>query len=178
MGNAGTVKLIAFDVDGTLTDGTLVIGFDGEPVKLFHARDGLGISLAHRMGYVTGFITGRKSKLVENRGKELQVDFILMGVSNKVEAMEKILKDHGLSWKEAAYMGDDLNDLPLMKKVGFSGSPADGVSEARKASDFVSSLPGGKGAAREFIETIMKSQHRWKEAVNSYKGKNLKKVVQ
>lgn len=92
MGNAGTVKLIAFDVDGTLTDGTLVIGFDGEPVKLFHARDGLGISLAHRMGYVTGFITGRKSKLVENRGKELQVDFILMGVSNKVEAMEKILK--------------------------------------------------------------------------------------
>ena len=178
MGNAGTVKLIAFDVDGTLTDGTLIIGPEGEAVKLFHARDGLGLSLAHRMGYVTGFITGRKSQIVENRGKELQVDFILMGVSNKVEAMEHILADHGLSWKDAAYMGDDLNDLPLLKKVGFSGSPADGAPEARKASDFVSTLPGGKGAAREFIETILKSQHRWKEAVHSYRDKTGKAVIQ
>lgn len=171
MGNAGTVKLIAFDVDGTLTDGTLVMGPDGEALKLFHARDGLGISLAHRMGYVTGFITGRKSKLVENRGKELQVDFILMGVSNKVEAMESILERHGLTWKEAAYMGDDLNDLSLLKKVGFSGTPADGAWEVRKAADFISALPGGRGAARDFIETILKSQHCWKKAVNSYKGK-------
>lgn len=90
------IRLIAFDVDGTLTDGTLVMGPEGEAYKLFNAHDGLGLSLAHRMGYITGFITGRKSVLVENRAKELSCDFVLMGVKDKVEALEGLLQEYHL----------------------------------------------------------------------------------
>lgn len=171
MKKAERIKLIAFDVDGTLTPGYLVMGEKGEISKIFHARDGLAIALTHRMGYITGFITGRKSPIVENRGKELAVDFVLMGVADKVKAMEGLLKTCGLSWDEAAYMGDDLNDLPLMEKAGFSACPKDGVKEVQKAADFISSCQGGKGAAREFIEKVMKTQGRWKEAVDSYRKK-------
>ena len=171
MKKAERIKLFAFDVDGTLTPGYLVMGENGETSKIFHARDGLAIALAHRMGYITGFITGRKSPIVENRGKELAVDFVLMGVADKVKAMESLLKTCGLSWEEVAYMGDDLNDLPLMEKAGFSACPKDGVKEVQKAADFISSCPGGNGAAREFIEKVMKTQGRWKEAVDSYRKK-------
>lgn len=162
------IKLIAFDVDGTLTDGTLVMGPEGEAYKLFNAHDGLGLALAHRMGYKTGFITGRRSILVEKRAKELSCDFVLMGISDKVSALAELLDRYGLSWDEAAYMGDDLNDLPLFEKVGYSGCPADGMNENKKEAAFISTCSGGHGAAREFIETIIKSQHRWKEAVSSY----------
>ena len=169
------IRLIAFDVDGTLTDGTLLMGPEGEAYKLFKAHDGLGLSLAHRMGYITGFITGRKSVLVENRAKELSCDFVLMGVKDKVEALEGLLQEYHLSWDEAAYMGDDLNDLPLFEKVGFSGCPADGMTENKKAASFISTCSGGRGAAREFIETILKAQHRWKEGVSSYdKGQEIR----
>lgn len=169
MKQAENIKLLAFDVDGTLTPGFLVMGASGENSKLFHVRDGLGLSLAHRMGYITGFITGRRSQIVEARGNELQVDFILMGVTDKVKAMESLLKKYGLSWEQAAYMGDDLNDLQLLERAGFSACPRDGVKEARKAADFVSRCRGGEGAAREFIEKVIKAQHRWKEAVDSYR---------
>ena len=168
MKKAKKIKLIAFDVDGTLTDGSLMIGPEGEVCKFFHARDGLSFSLAHRMGYAVGFITGRRSAAVEARGKELQMDFVLMGISHKTEAMEKLLGEYGFSREEAAYMGDDLNDLSLMEMVGFSGCPVDGAEEVRRAADFVSRFSGGRGAAREFIEIILKSQNRWKEAVRSY----------
>lgn len=163
------IKLLAFDVDGTLTPGYLVMGALGENSKIFHARDGLGLALAHRMGYITGFITGRRSKIVETRGQELAADFVLMGVVDKVKAMESLLEKYGLSWEEAAYMGDDLNDLPLLERAVFSACPKDGVKEVRDVADFVSHFRGGEGAARELIEKILKAQHRWKEAVDSYR---------
>lgn len=174
MKKAENIKLLAFDVDGTLTSGVLVMGEAGEAFKLFHARDGLALALAHRMGYKTAFITGRKSPIVENRGRELSVDFILMGISDKVSAMEKLLQEEGLSWEEAAYMGDDLNDLPLLEKVGLAASPRDGVKEVRECADFISRFEGGRGAARELIEKVMKSQHLWKEAVDSYRDGSLR----
>lgn len=114
---AEQVKLIAFDVDGTLTDGTLVIGSGGEAYKLFNAHDGLAISLAQRMGYAVGFITGRTSPIVEARAKELSCDFVLMGIRHKVSALQQLLMERALCWDEAAYMGDDLNDLPLFSRV-------------------------------------------------------------
>ncbi len=162
------VRLIAFDVDGTLTNGMLIMGPDGEAYKLFNAHDGLAISLAHRMGYKVGFITGRTSKIVEVRAKELHCDFVLMGIKNKVEAMDGLLKNYEMKWDEAAYMGDDLNDLPLLTKVGTSGCPFDSCDENKSASDFISHKRGGEGAAREFIEHILKSQDRWDEAVYSF----------
>lgn len=175
MGNAAKVKLIAFDVDGTLTNGTLVIGTE-ETVKLFNAKDGLGIACAERLGYVVGFITGRVSDPVSKRADELSLDFNFMGISNKVEAMEELLDHYHLTWEEAAYMGDDLNDLPLIHRVGFSASPKDGAEEVKKAASFVTKAKGGRGAAREFIEKILKDQGRWEEAVRSYEGSD--KVLQ
>ena len=147
---AEQVKLIAFDVDGTLTDGTLVIGSGGEAYKLFNAHDGLAISLAHRMGYAVGFITGRTSTIVEARAKELSCDFVLMGIRHKVSALQQLLMERALCWDEAAYMGDDLNDLSLFSRVGLSGCPADACEENQSAADFISRYGGGRGAAREF----------------------------
>ena len=103
---AEQVKLIAFDVDGTLTDGTLVMGSGGEAYKLFNAHDGLAISLAHRMGYAVGFITGRTSPIVEARAKELSCDFVLMGIRDKVFALQQLLRERAFCWDEAAYMGE------------------------------------------------------------------------
>lgn len=171
-------KLIAFDVDGTLTNGLLVMGPDGEAYKLFNVHDGLAISLAHRMGYKVGFITGRTSKIVEGRAKELHCDFVLMGIKNKTEAMHGLLQQYGLSWDEAAYMGDDLNDLPLLTKVGLSGCPLDSCEENKSASDFISRQKGGAGAAREFIEHILKSQDRWEEAVYSFQEIDQEDLIQ
>ncbi|MDY6084567.1 MAG: HAD hydrolase family protein [Dialister sp.] len=162
---AEKIKLIAFDVDGTLTPGTLAIGLDGEAWKLFHVKDGLAISLAHRMGYRTGLITGRASQAVLQRARELRMDFVVMGARDKVAAMEGKLKECGLSWEQAAYMGDDLNDIPLLKRSAFAGTPADGAAEAKASADFIAKVGGGQGAAREFIEAIMKAQSRWDEAV-------------
>lgn len=166
----GNIRLIAFDVDGTLTPGTLILGPDGEAVKSFSAKDGLAISLAHRMGYVTGLITGRRSAIVERRSEELHMDFTLMGVSDKVPALAGMLDRYGISWEEAAYFGDDWNDLALLRKAGLSGCPSDGAAENRKIVNFVSSLPGGRGAAREFIEYIWKREGRYEEALREFGG--------
>lgn len=168
MKKVSAIRLIAFDVDGTLTPGNLIFGPDGEAYKEFSAKDGLGITLARRLGFQTGLITGRSSAIVEKRAAELHMDFVLMGISDKVAAMDEVLRERNLSWDALAYMGDDLNDLALMKSAGFSGSPADGAKPVRKAADFVTAHKGGRGAARDFIEEILKRQGRQKEALALY----------
>lgn len=162
------IKLIAFDVDGTLTDGSLILGPEGEVCKKFNARDGLGLSLAHRMGYTVGFITGRKSPFAERRAQELSLDFVLDGVDDKVSALDRLLKKYGFSWEEAAYMGDDLNDLPLLLRVGLPAVPQDACGDCLEAAHFISSCKGGEGAARSLIERIIKREGRWKEALSHY----------
>jgi len=170
MKGAEKIKLFAFDVDGTLTPGTLIFGENGEAYKAFHARDGMVLGLAHHMGYITGLITGRTSDIVKARAKELSMDFVVMGARDKAAALEEILTKYNLSWDEAAFMGDDLNDLPLFGRVGLCGCPADGCAEAKGEADFVSSFKGGAGAAREFVEEILKEQGRWQEAVDICRG--------
>ena len=142
MRGSRSIKAFFFDVDGTLTSGTLILGTEGEAYKIFHAQDGMALGLAHRMGYITGFITGRTSDIVRVRAEELKVDVLLMGVKNKVQAVAAALEKYRLCWEEVAFMGDDLNDLPLFDKVGIAG--------------------------REFIEEILKEQGRWDEAVASF----------
>lgn len=163
------IRLIAFDVDGTLTTGALILGAEGEAYKIFHARDGLAISLAHRMGYLTGVVTGRSSAPVQRRAAELSMNFAVMDAADKVAAMEALRARYGLAWEEIAYMGDDLNDLALMERAGLSGCPADGAEEIRQAADFLSAFPGGRGAARDFVEYILKREGRWEEAVRSFR---------
>ena len=168
MEDAENIKLFVFDVDGTLTPGTLIFGPDGEAYKTFNVHDGMAIGLLHQMGYMTGLLTGRKSDIVRIRAEELKMDFLLTGVKNKLTALDGILQVKGLSRKEVAFMGDDLNDLPLFDKVGISGCPSDGCPENKAAADFVSQYCGGVGAVREFIESILKAAGKWEEAVASF----------
>ena len=154
MRGSRSIKAFFFDVDGTLTSGTLILGTEGEAYKIFHAQDGMALGLAHRMGYITGFITGRTSDIVRVRAEELKVDVLLMGVKNKVQAVAAALEKYRLCWEEVAFMGDDLNDLPLFDKVGIAGSSSNGAPENLKKSllrKYSRNRDGGMKRLRHFI---------------------------
>ena len=155
------IKLVLLDVDGTLTDGGIYRGNNGEELKRFNVKDGYAIVNAQKLGIEFGIITGRKSELVEIRAKELKIKYLYQGISEKTVILEEIMKKDGLSKKEIAYMGDDLNDLLIMKQVGLSGTPKDAVDEVIQVADFVSKKNGGSGAVREFIEHILKKDGKW-----------------
>src|SRR5580698_2664924 len=172
---ARNIKLFLMDVDGTLTDGgvclisTTSTEGAGEPVvsemKVFDAHDGQGLSLAHTMGIQTGFITGRSSPAVARRARELKVRFVYLGQAKKTEAFEECMKKAGVTEKEVAYLGDDLPDIPLARRAGLGVCVANGAPELAAVCHFTTRRPGGRGAAREVIELILKAQGRWEEAV-------------
>lgn len=162
------IKLIAFDVDGTLTDGKLYVDNQGNQMKAFNVKDGLAISQAIKHGIKVVFITGKQSMIVENRAKELGVQEVRQGVSDKVKELKEILEKYSLRFKEVAYMGDDLLDLEVMKKVGLAGAPRDSVQEIIDICQFVSQKDAGEGAAREFVEKILKEQGIWKKIVEKF----------
>ena len=155
------IKLVLLDVDGTLTDGGIYRGNNGEELKRFNVKDGYAIVNAQKLGIEFGIITGRKSELVEIRAKELKIKYLYQGISEKTVVLEEIIKKTGLTKGEIAYMGDDLNDLLIMKQVGLSGTPKDAVDEVIQVADFVSKKNGGSGAVREFIEHILKKDRKW-----------------
>ena len=155
------IKLVLLDVDGTLTDGGIYRGNNGEELKRFNVKDGYAIVNAQKLGIEFGIITGRKSELVEIRAKELKIKYLYQGISEKTVILEEIMKKDGLSKEEIAYMGDDLNDLLIIKQVGLSGTPKDAVDEVIQVADFVSKKNGGSGAVREFIEHILKKDGKW-----------------
>ena len=155
------IKLVLLDVDGTLTDGGIYRGNNGEELKRFNVKDGYAIVNAQKLGIEFGIITGRKSELVEIRAKELKIKYLYQGISEKTVILEEIMKKDSLSKEEIAYMGDDLNDLLIMKQVGLSGTPKDAVDEVIQVADFVSKRNGGSGAVREFIEHILKKDGKW-----------------
>ena len=148
-------------MDGTLTDGGIYRGNNGEELKRFNVKDGYAIVNAQKLGIEFGIITGRKSELVEIRAKELKIKYLYQGISEKTVILEEIIKKDSLSKEEIAYMGDDLNDLLIMKQVGLSGTPKDAVDEVIQVADFVSKKNGGSGAVREFIEHILKKDGKW-----------------
>ena len=150
------IKLVLLDVDGTLTDGGVYHGNDGNVTKKFNVKDGYAIVNAQELGIEFGIITGKESELVRTRANELNIKYLYQGISEKTLILDEIMQITGLQKEEIAYMGDDLNDIKIMKKVGFSGTPLDGVNEAKIIADFVSTKNGGEGAVREFIETILK----------------------
>lgn len=162
------IKLLAFDVDGVLTDGTIYYGPGGDAMKGFSARDGMGISLARAAGLKTAIITGRRSPMVERRAEDLHIDYVMQNTSDKLAAFSQLCRDLGISMGEAAYMGDDLNDLAVVAKAGCGASPADGCAEVREAASFVSAYAGGHGALREWVEYILKQQHQWDSVLSRY----------
>ncbi|MBN1480615.1 3-deoxy-D-manno-octulosonate 8-phosphate phosphatase [candidate division KSB1 bacterium] len=154
------LRLLLFDVDGVLTNGELVYGPGNAEYKRFNAQDGLGFVLAQKAGLKTGIITARCSELVERRAKELNLDCCFQGYE-KVPAFEKVLAEHGLIDDEVCYMGDDLLDLALMRRAGFSAAPANARPEIVSSAHYVTSTKGGEGAARELIEVVLKARDAW-----------------
>ena len=163
------IKLLVFDVDGVLTNGQIIFGADGELMKIFYAQDGLGISAAHRAGLKTAIITGRQSEMVHKRGTELKIADIYQGTMDKVAALKEIVMKYHLSLAEVAYLGDDLNDLPVMSQVGLACAVNNAVAEVKAAAHYTAVHEGGRGAAREVIELILKYQGKWEQVVDSYR---------
>ena len=165
---ARRVRLILMDVDGVLTDGRIIFQAEVDEAKGFDARDGVGIKLAQRAGLVTGVITGRLSIATTRRVSELNMEEFHQRVFRKVEVFDSILRSRRLSEEAVCFMGDDLVDLPIMKRAGFAAAPADARPEALRAAHFVSDSPGGRGAVRDLIDFILKVQGRWARVTKGY----------
>jgi len=165
---AARIKLLLMDCDGVLTDGRIWIFENGEEQKGFHTRDGLGITLLHRAGLRSGIISGRTSSAVETRARTLGMSFVVQGHVNKVQAFADVLLEAGVTNGEVAFIGDDLNDIPLMLQSGLGVAVADAALETRERAHYVTKAPGGFGAVREVIELILKSQGRWDELIRKY----------
>ena len=167
---AAKIKVVLMDVDGTLTDGsvTLLSQPDGSAleIKTFDAHDGQGMSLAHTAGLRTGVITGRQSAAVRRRMKELSVEFVYEKQPHKIPAYEEILQRAGVAEDEVAYLGDDLPDLTVMRRVGLAVAVGNATPEVRRAAHYTTIRAGGKGAARELIELILKSKGIWDKMID------------
>jgi 3-deoxy-D-manno-octulosonate 8-phosphate phosphatase (KDO 8-P phosphatase) len=155
------LRLVVSDVDGVLTDGTVLLLPDGGEAKAFHIRDGLAVVLAHRAGLRTALLSGRSSEAVSRRARELGIGIVRQGVSDKAAAFAEILAAEGLRSQEAAYIGDDVNDLPAMVQAGLSAAPADAAFEVRAQAYMVTDARGGRGCFREFVEAILRARGEW-----------------
>lgn len=162
------IRLLLLDVDGVLTNGQIIYDSEGHELKMFDVRDGHGIKLFHRAGFRTGIITGRSSKVVERRAGELGIDILYQGARNKLEPFEEILRHTGLDSAQIAYVGDDLIDLPVLNRVGFSATVADGDPEVCQRVDYVATRKGGRGAVREICELILKQGGHWDRVTAGY----------
>lgn len=149
------VRMLLTDVDGVLTDGKLYYDSSGECMKAFNVKDGLICNQLYEQNIEMGIITGRLSKIVEKRAEELNINTVFQNQKDKTEALYIILHKNGLKHEEVAYIGDDINDLPILKSVGLAGSPSDAVDEVKEVVHFVCNTKGGSGAFREFAELIL-----------------------
>ncbi len=165
---AKKIKLIALDNDGVMTDGNVWVDSAGEEIKPFFIRDGFGIVMARQFGFKFAILTGANSSIVESRAKKLQIEEVHQGFMDKDEILKDILKRHRLKPEEAAFMGDDLFDIPVMKIVGFAAAPADAHLELLPHAHWASRHNGGRGAVREFIELILKACGLWEEALKKF----------
>jgi 3-deoxy-D-manno-octulosonate 8-phosphate phosphatase (KDO 8-P phosphatase) len=169
---ARRIRLVLFDVDGVLTDGVVVMHADGSESKGFHIKDGAAIVWAQRAGVQVGLLSARSSGATTHRAAQLAVRIVQQGVTSKASAFETILKSTGLAEEAVCYMGDDLLDLPVLERVGLSAAPADAAGEVRQRVHWVSDAPGGRGAARELIELVLRAQGRWDEIVGGLSGRH------
>ncbi len=162
------IKLMVIDVDGVLTDGRIFCTDGGEELKVFHVRDGTGIVYWHRAGLKSAIISGRTSRAIEHRARELGISDVYQGAQQKLDVYEKIIEKHGLRDEEVCYVGDDLIDLPVLRRVGFSVAVPDSPEEVLSVADYVTKAPGGGGAVREVVEKVLKSQGKWEGIMKRY----------
>lgn len=159
------IKLLLMDCDGVMTDARIWLTPEGDEQKAFHARDGQGISIWHRAGLKSGIISGRTSTGLKRRAHELKIEYLHDYAKDKTVALEEIVSDAKVSLDECCYIGDDLGDIAVMRKVGFAVAVANAASDTKAAAHYITKLAGGRGAVREVIELILKAQNRWEELV-------------
>ena len=162
------IKLLILDVDGVMTDGSIIMDDEGRESKSFNVLDGHGLKMLQRYGVKVAILTGRKSKVVEYRANDLGIADVYQGALNKKEVFEKILGKHKLSTDEVAYVGDDIVDIPALKRVGFSAAVADALDVVKKSVDYVTKNRSGHGAVREVCEMILQAQGTWPEVAKRY----------
>jgi 3-deoxy-D-manno-octulosonate 8-phosphate phosphatase (KDO 8-P phosphatase) len=167
---AARLKLIAMDVDGVLTNGTVTYDSNGEEHKSFCIKDGLGIKLLQKAGLRVALITGRASTMVERRAAELGITDVIQGREDKLTALLEITALIGCTLEEAAYMGDDLPDMAAIKAVAHGACPADAVSCVRDAADYTTTTRGGEGAVREWAEALLRARGEWQALLKSYEA--------
>jgi 3-deoxy-D-manno-octulosonate 8-phosphate phosphatase (KDO 8-P phosphatase) len=165
---ARKTRLLIMDVDGVLTDGRILQDCHGHELKVFDVKDGHGIVMAHRAKLRTGLISGRESETITRRAAELGIELVFQKTWNKLEVYEKILMDTALTPDEVAYIGDDLVDIPLLRRVGLAVAVADAVDEVKAVSHVITQRPGGQGAVREVIELILRAQGHWDTLLERY----------
>jgi 3-deoxy-D-manno-octulosonate 8-phosphate phosphatase (KDO 8-P phosphatase) len=162
------LKLMAFDVDGVLTDGVLYLTDDGAEMKAFHTLDGLGLKLLAGAGVELALITGRSSRVVAKRAAELGIARLFQGADDKLAVLERLRAELGLAFGACGYMGDDLPDLPLLARCGFAATVPDAQDAVRARAHYVSRRPGGRGAVREVCEVILAARGALDRAVDGY----------
>jgi len=161
------VRLFLCDVDGVLTDGSVWMG-GGIENKRFNIRDGLGMKFLQQQGIRVGWVSRRPSEATIQRADNLKIDFLAQRDHGKVDAVQSILRKTNLNWQDVCYVGDDIVDLGVMKRVGIAIAVADGVAEVKAAADYITRAPGGRGAVREVVEMILKAQDKWDRVVAEY----------
>lgn len=166
--NLEAIKLLALDVDGVLTDGSLMIHTTGTESKIFNTLDGHGLRMWRRAGLQVAFLSGRPSEPTNRRAEQLEVEYCLTDCYDKVPKLDQILQQTKLAYENIAYIGDDLPDLPVIRIVGFGAAVANAVDEVKRYADYVTIRPGGSGAVREVIEYILKKTGRWDSLLERY----------
>ena len=168
MERAARVKVMIFDVDGVLTDGSLTYGADGEVTKTFYVLDGLGIQLLNKTGVATAIISARSSPIVVKRAADLGITHVFQGMHDKRIAFAKLLEATGASAEQCGYIGDDVIDLPLLLKVGFAVAVPSGHPEVQHRAHYVTRAAGGRGAVREVCDMVMRAQGTYEQALAPY----------
>ena len=166
---AKNIKLVAFDVDGVMTDGSLTFDEDGREIKTYNAKDGLGVVMLNKAGIITSIITARNNNTVKVRAEILGIKELHMGQKYKIPALETVAKKYNLSFDEIAYMGDDLPDICVLKRVGLKCCPNDAVEEVKANCNFIAPKCGGRGAVRDLCDFILKAKGiTYDDITNSY----------
>jgi 3-deoxy-D-manno-octulosonate 8-phosphate phosphatase (KDO 8-P phosphatase) len=167
---AAAIELLLLDVDGVLTDGSVIYANDGSELKRFHVRDGSGLKLWHGAGKRSAIVSGRKSVAVERRAAELGISPVLQGRDDKLAALAEVLASTDLRLEQVCAIGDDLPDVPVLRQCGLAIAVADACPELRAVANYVTTAPGGRGAVREAIEWLLKASGQWNELVAQYTG--------
>ena len=162
------IKLLLLDVDGVLTDGRIIYDNHGNELKAFDVKDGHGLKMVQRAGIKVGIITGRRSDVVSRRAQELGIEILYQGALHKLEPYLEILSEQGLIDEQVAYVGDDIVDLPILHRVGFSATVADAVPDLFPCVDYVTTRPGGGGAVREICDLLLRASGQWDEITKRY----------